>query len=60
MRESGSPVNGVVVRKEIDPRRVEKDPKRHPQASCLVFTFADGTELAVNSIENAVPLPEGY
>lgn len=60
LRDGAGAHDGVAVRKEIDSRRVAKDPKRHPQNSNLLFTFDDGTELAVNSIETVVELPEGY
>lgn len=59
-RDDAGSHDGVCVRKEVDPRRVVKDPKKQGQASSLIFTFEGGREVAVNSVENAVDLPEGY
>lgn len=58
MRDGAGSHDGVVVRKEIDPRRRVKDPRKAEQNSHLVVTFEDGFELAVNSIETVVALRE--
>lgn len=56
-REGGAH-DGVIVKKEIDPARQVKDPRKHEQNSNLVVTFDDGFELAVNSIEKVVAIPQ--
>lgn len=57
LRDKAGSHDGVVARKEIDPRRRVKDARKHSENSHLVFVFEDGFEVAVNSIEAAVPLP---